>query len=305
MFNFFKPKIFNSGYLPEEDGHKVYFVEAGNPKGEPVLFFHGGPGGGLNLRYMNGFDRHKYRMILFDQRGCQNSLPVGKIEDNNTWKLVDDANRLLKHLGVEDKVILRGASWGSTLALLFAIKYPQKVQSLLLSQIFLANEENRKWEEEESGAFYPDMLEKLYEKKKGGKSLAESFAEMINFGDMAEQVNAAVLYSGYERVLGKLNPKLELVDLGADDIAESKIYINYAAKKFMLDDNYIMQHLENVENIPTLIVHNRLDMVCPFKGAYLLHKKMPNSKLVVVPDIGHGSKMLKKVLKKEIKKFLH
>lgn len=304
MFNFFRAKVFNSGYLPAEDGHKVYFVEAGNPKGEPVLFFHGGPGGGLNLKHTAAFDRKKYRMIFFDQRGCQNSLPVGKIEDNNTWKLVDDAQRLLEYLKIKNKVILRGGSWGSTLALIFAIKYPQTVRCLLLSQIFLANEENRKWEEEESGLFYPDMLEKLYEKKNSSQTLSETFATMINFGDMAEQAEAAVLYSGYERVLGKLNPKLELVDLGADDIAESKIYINYAAKKFMLDDNYIMQHLENVENIPTLIVHNRLDMVCPLKGAYMLHKKMPNSKLVIVPDIGHGSKKLKKVLKKEIRKFL-
>lgn len=304
MFNFFKPKIFNSGYLPEEDGHKVYFVEAGNPKGEPVLFFHGGPGSGLSLKYASGFNKRKYRMIFFDQRGCQNSLPVGKIEDNNTWKLVDDANRLLDYLKIKGKVVLRGASWGSTLALLFAIKYPQKVKCLLLSQIFLANEENRRWEEEESMLFYPDILEKLYNEKKGTKSLSESFAAMINFGDIAEQVNASVLYSGYERVLGSLDPKLELVDLTADDIAKSKIYINYAAQRFMIEDNYILQHIEDVQNIPTLIVHNRLDMVCPFKGAYMLHNKMQNSKLVVVPDIGHSSKKLKKVIKKEVRKFL-
>jgi proline iminopeptidase len=304
MFNFFKAKVFNSGYLPVEDGHKVYFVEAGNPLGEPVLFFHGGPGGGLNLKHAAMFNRNDYRMIFFDQRGCQNSLPVGKIENNNTGKLVDDANRLLEFLKIEDKVILRGGSWGSTLALLFAIKYPQKVKCMLLSQIFLANDENRKWEEEESGLFYPDILEKLYAKKKGTQSLAESFATMINFGDVAEQVAASVLYGGYERILGKLNPKLELNDLGADDIAESKIYINYAAQKFMLEDNYILQHIENVKNIPTLIVHNRLDMVCPLKGAYELHKKIPNSKLVIVPDIGHGSRKLKRILKREIKKFL-
>ena len=304
MFNFFKPKIFNSGYLPEEDGYKVYFVEAGDPQGQPVLFFHGGPGGSFNLKHASCFNRREYRMIFFDQRGCHNSLPVGKIENNNTWKLLDDANRLLEYLKIDDKVILRGGSWGSTLALLFAIKNPQKVKCMLLSQIFLANEDNRKWEEEGSGAFYPDMLEKLYAKKKTSQSLAESFAVMINFGDINEQVEASVLYGGYERILGKFNPKLELVELAADDIAESKIYINYAAQKFMLEDDYILQHIENIKNIPTLIVHNRLDMVCPLKGAYQLHKKMTNSKLVIVPDIGHGSKKLKKVMKKEIKAFL-
>ena len=304
MFNFFGPKIFNSGYLPEEDGHKIYFFEAGNPDGEPVLFFHGGPGGSAKLKHADGFNKRKYRMILFDQRGCNNSLPVGKIEGNTSWKLVNDAERLLDHLGVRDKVILRGSSWGSTLALLFAIKNPQKVKSMLLSQIFLANEMSRKWEEEQSGLFYPDILERLYEKKNGSKSLSDSFASMINFGDMTEQVSAAVLYSGYERVLGEFKPKLELTELDADDIAKSKIYINYAAQKFMLEDDYILQHIENIKNIPTLIVHNRLDMVCPLKGAYDLHQNMPNSKLVIVPDIGHCSKKLYKFLKKEIKLFL-
>ena len=304
MFNFFKPKIFNSGYLPAENGHKVYFAETGAPFGEPVLIFHGGPGDGMNISHAKNFDSRKYRCIFFDQRGCGNSLPKGKVENNTTWDLLNDANRLLEHLQIKDKVIVKGASWGSTLALLFAIQNPQKVKYLLLSQIFLADEETRTWIEEDSALFYPDIIEKLYKYKNNSQSLSENFASMINFGDMSEQVDAAVLYGGYERILGKLDPKLELIKLGADEIVSNKIYINYSAKKFMLEDNFILKHIEAIKTIPTLIVHNRLDMSCPLKGAYRLHKELPNSKFFVVKDIGHSSRKLKRKIKKEIKAFL-
>ena len=235
MFNLFKPKVYNSGWLPEKDGHKVYFMEAGNPKGKPVLIFHGGPGGAAKLRHAYAFDRKKYRVILFDQRGSGHSLPAGETLHNTTKDLLDDADRLLEYLKIGGQVIVRGGSWGSTLALLFALRHPDKVEKLLLSQIFLADEKAKRW---------------------------------------------------------------------LDDIASNRIYIHYAAEDFMLADGQIMENIEVIKNIPTLIVHNRLDMVCPLCGAYALHKQLPKSKLVIVPDIGHSSPMLHKAIEREIKAFL-
>lgn len=304
MFNFFKPRIYNSGYLPEQGGHKVYFMEAGNPEGKPVLVFHGGPGGSAKLRHAYAFDRKKYRVILFDQRGGGKSLPAGEMQNNTTKDLLNDAERLLAYLKVDGKVIVRGGSWGSTLALLFAIKNSERVEKLLLSQIFLADKSAQKWLEEDSGLFYPDMLAKLKLETQKGQTPAQSFAAMINAKDLVRQVKAVSLYGNYERVLGKLSPRLEIDDVTADDISSCRVYINYAAQSFMLEDGFIMKHIAKIKHIPTLIVHNRLDMVCPLQGAYELHKKMPQSKLVVVPDIGHSSDLLHKMLNLEIKKFL-
>lgn len=304
MFNFFKPKIYNSGYLPEKDGHRVYFMEAGNPQGQPVLVFHGGPGGNAKLRHAYAFDRKKYRVILFDQRGGGQSLPAGEMQNNTTGALLDDAERLLACLKVDGKIIVRGGSWGSTLALLFAIRHPKRVEKLLLSQIFLADKAGQKWLEEGSGLFYPDMLAKLTAETKKGQTPAQSFADMINSADLVQQVKAASLYGNYERVLGKFSPRLEIDEVTADDISSNRIYINYVAQNFMLEDGFIMKHIAKIKHIPTLIVHNRLDMVCPLQGAYELHKKLPHSKLTVVPDIGHSSDMLYKTLDREIKEFL-
>lgn len=304
MFNFFKPKIYNSGYLPEKDGHKVYFTEAGNPAGKPVLVFHGGPGGSAKLRHAYAFDRKKYRVVLFDQRGGGRSLPAGEIKNNTTADLLDDAGRLLDYLKIDGKVIVRGGSWGSTLALLFALRHPDRVEKLLLSQIFLADGAAQKWLEEGSGLFYPDMLAKLTAETSKGRTPAQSFAAMINSADLTQQVKAAALYGNYERVLGSLNPRLEIDEITADDISNCRIYINYAAQNFMLEDGFILKHIAKIKHIPALIVHNRLDMVCPLQGAYELHKKMPRSELVVVPDIGHSSALLYKAIESEIKRFL-
>ena len=246
MFNLFKPKVYNSGWLPEKDGHKVYFMEAGNPKGKPVLVFHGGPGGAAKLRHAYAFDRKKYRVILFDQRGSGHSLPAGETLHNTA----------------------------------------------------------KRWLDEDSGMFYPDMLEKLKEENQKGRTTAQSYNAMIASEDLTKQVKAVSLYGKYERVLGSLEPRLEIEEVTADDIASNRIYIHYAAEDFMLSDGQIMENIEVIKNIPTLIVHNRLDMVCPLCGAYALHKQLPKSKLVIVPDIGHSSPMLHKAIEREIKAFL-
>lgn len=306
MFNLFTPRVFNSGYLPEKEGHRIYFMELGNPNGEPVLIFNGGPGGVSKTYKAAPFNRKKYRVIMFDQRGCGKSMPTGGMENNDSIATLEDAERLIKHLNIKKPLIVRGGSWGATLALLFAMRNPNTVKKLLLSQVFLADLNNKKWMEEDSGLFYPDILEKIESSATKNKklNLAQRFAKMMNSYNLGQQVKAVNTYGSYERVLGQLSPELGRKKITQDDINSNMIYINYCAQNFMLEDNCILEHTSIIKHIPTLIVHNRLDMVCPLKGAYELHKKLPKSKLVIVPDIGHSSKLLRKTVKKEIIRFL-
>lgn len=304
MFNWFMPKIFNQGYLPEKDGHQVFFMEAGNPKGKPVLVFHGGPGGSAKLRHAAAFDRKKYRVILFDQRGCGQSLPSGDIKHNTTADILDDAARLLNFLQINEKVIVRGGSWGSTLALLFALKYSERVECLLLSQIFLADDKAMAWIEEISGWFYPDIMEDLQKGLKSGEATAKAYNEMINSSDLSEQVKATAMYGNYERVLGQLNPVLPQGEVTQKDVEATRIYLHYMTENFMLRPEQIMDAIDTIAHLPTLIVHNRLDMVCPLEGAWRLHKALPKSKLVIVPEKGHSAPLLHKTINKEIKVFL-
>lgn len=300
---FFEPKPFNSGYLAEKDGHRVYFMEVGNPKGEPVLFFHGGPGGEAKARHTKCLDLKKYRAILFDQRGCGKSLPEGQWNKNTTDDLIDDTIRLLEHLNVQDKLILRGASWGSTLALKFAIKYPEKVKMLLLSQIFLGNNEDKEWIEEHSSHFYPDIWEKITSFVPSSDTVPEYYAGLISSGQRKKQEKALTYYGAYERLLGSLDPKFEPKEADEKSLAAARIYFNYTNKRFYMKEDEIIKNIRKISNIPALIVHNRLDFVCPLKGAYRLHKSMPNSKLVIVPEKGHVGKLLYKTIKKEIRDF--
>ena len=306
MFNLFTHRFFNSGYLPETEGHRIYFMEFGNPKGEPVLIFNGGPGGISKAYKASVFNRRKYHVIMFDQRGCGKSLPPGEMKNNDTIALLEDAERLIKYLNIKSQIIVRGGSWGSTLALLFAMRNPRIVKKLLLSQIFLADSDNKKWLEEESGLFYPDMLEQLETTahQPPESNLAERFAKMINSYNLEQQIKAVNTYGSYERILGCLSPKFISHKITQDDINSNMIYINYCARNFMLEDKCIIINTSIIKHIPTLIIHNRLDMGCPLKGAYELHKHLPKSKLIIVPDIGHTSKLLRKVIKKEIKYFL-
>ena len=304
MFNWFAPKVFNQGYLPEEDGHQVFFMEAGSKDGKPVLVFHGGPGGASRLRHAEAFDRRKFRVVFFDQRVCGRSQPSGETAHNTTADLLHDAARLLDFLDIKEKVILLGGSWGATLALLFAEKYPERVKALLLSKIFLAAEISAGWTDDVSGWFYPDVMDKLRRIMPENANLPEYYAEMVNSRNLSDQVKAASLYGNYERVLGQLVPAFEKKEVTQDDVNAARIFINYAAAGFMLKDDQIMSNVERIRELPALIVHNRLDMVCPLIGAWRLHKALPASKLVIVPEKGHVGPLMARTLKKEIRRFL-
>ncbi|MCQ2741506.1 MAG: alpha/beta fold hydrolase, partial [Alphaproteobacteria bacterium] len=268
----FEPKPYQSGYLPEKAGYQVYFETFGNPKGKPVLLFHGGPGGSFHRYRAKYANLKKYYVIMFDQRGCGRSLPLGEIKHNITKNLLDDTTRLLSFLKIKKKVILWGASWGSTLALLWAEQNPQKVERMLLSQIFLANKASRDWEFGGTRYIYPEFVEKM-ERDSCGKIL-NYYNKLIHSDNKKNQLQAANTYGWFERVCGSLNPSFNhLEELSDKELASHRIYMHYADNKFFLSDNQILDDIDRIKNIKTLIIHNRLDLICPYKGAYEVHHK--------------------------------
>lgn len=301
---FFIPRPFNDGYLPELDGHDVYFAEFGNPQGVPILMFHGGPGYHSRAENARNFDLKKFRVIMFDQRGGGKSKPLGKLENNTTQDLLDDAVRLLDYLKIDGQIVVYGSSWGSTLALLFAEQYPKVVKCLLLSKIFLADRFCQNWELRDSGFFYPDILEQIRGDLMDNRLIPDYYCKMINSEDKSLQARAMSLYGSYEFILGSLNPKIEIREVDEKYLSSTRIYMFYAAAEFMLGDDEIMDNISKIRHIPTLIVHNRLDFVCPPINAYRLHKALPESKLVIVPERGHSGKLISKTNKIEMVEFL-
>ena len=300
-----EPKPFHEGYLPEADGHHIYFAEYGNPKGQVVLVTHGGPGGASHVGHLAGFCLKKYRVIRFDQRGCGKSLPFGKLENNTMDDLVWDIKRLYDYLHLSGKVILRGGSWGSTVMLCFAEKYPELVKMMILSQIFLADKVADDWFNQQSALFYPEFIEKMTKQAGTWKTLPEYYWELINAKDEKKRLLALNQYGWYERVLGNFYPhfgKFEQAD--EQNVQELRIYLHYAIKAFTLKNNQIMRHVRKISHIPTLLLHNRLDMCCPLFSAYKLHQKMTASELKIAGGIGHTNPKLKAFMTKEIARYL-
>ncbi len=305
MFSFlFKDaKPFSTGYLPDDKGHSVYFHQFGNPEGVPVFSFHGGPGSRSKPKHAKLYNLKKFRVILFDQRGCGMSTPAGKFEDNGLADLLHDAKRLLDMLGIE-KAIISGASWGAALALVFAQNFPERVQKLIVSSVFLARQKDIDWIAKESSRFYPDLMQEMVKELNDQSFLRSNYAQMILSDNKADQIKAARLYGSYERMIGQLNPSFSAEVPTDDHIAAFKIYMHYDRYNYGLQENQILENIETIKDIPTLIVHNRLDMICPLKQAWLLHRSLNNAKLVIVPDAGHSSELLVKTIKKEVTAFL-
>ena len=294
----FLPKPYNEGYLPEEDGHKIYFAEYGNKKGIPVLLFHGGPGGSCKAKKIKGINLNKYRVITLDQRGCGLSTPLGKIENNTTDDLLKDYDRLVNYLNINKKIILRGGSWGSTIALLWAEKNPQKVEKMLLSQIFLANDDFHHWEFDGTKYIYPEFVEYMDKKSKG--NIIGYYNKLIQSSNAKKQLEAINEFGWFERICGSMRPEFACFSDACDkELASNRIYIHYAANNFFLKGNDILKNINKIKDIKTIIIHNRLDLICPFKGAYDLHKNMNNSELIIVDEFGHvGNKLRKTIAKK-------
>ena len=288
---------YSTGRLGVSEVHELYYEQSGNPQGKPVVFLHGGPGGGTDPRMRRFFDPEVYRIVLFDQRGCGKSTPHASLHENTTWHLVDDIEALREHLGIAAWQVF-GGSWGATLALAYAQKHPARVTELVLRGIFMLRRSELEWfyqDSEGAAALFPDLWEQylapipLDERY----DLIRAYYRRLTSTDAAERNAAARAWSVWEGATSflHLNPayvsKFEESDYAA---AFARIECHYFVNGgFFEVDDQLLRDVPRIRHIPCVIVQGRYDVVCPMRSAWALHRAWPESKLVIVPDAGHSA----------------
>ena len=288
---------YDRGHIRVSPIHELYFEQCGNPNGKPVVFLHGGPGAGLIDDYRRFFDPAAYRIVLFDQRGAGRSRPHASLEDNTTWHLVSDIEHLREHFGI-DKWLVFGGSWGSTLALAYAETHPQRVTGLILRGIFLCRPKEIRWFYEDSNganAIFPEQWEQFIKVIPEGErdNLVAAYYRRLT-GDSDEQkVAAAHAWSTWESSALKLIPDQHVIDDFNEPelaVALSRIECHYFMNNCFFDtDNYLLENVDKIRQIPTVIVHGRYDIICPVMNAWELYRAFPEATLNIIPDAGHAA----------------
>ena len=278
----------DTGFL-SRDGHQIYYEQCGIEEGVPVLFLHGGPGAGCSPAHRRMFDPRKYRAILFDQRGCGRSHPYASITNNSTHDLVEDIEALRQHLGI-DKMVLFGGSWGSTLALCYAIAYPQHCASFILRGIFLGSKPEIDWFLYEMGRFFPEAFKAFSEflpKAERDDILGNYFKRLTGLSS-ADALNAAKAWASYENSCATL--AAEKRGAGDGSLAISLIEAHYFKHNCFLEDDYIISHIERLSHLPCVIVNGRHDVICPpFTAKRLADRWGPKASLHLIDDAGHSA----------------
>lgn len=285
---------FNTGFLKVSSVHNIYFEQVGNPNGKPVVFLHGGPGGGLITNYRRYFDPKKWRVILFDQRGCGQSTPFAEIKDNTTWDLIADMEKLRLHLNVPKWAVF-GGSWGSTLALAYSITHPEMCSELFLRGIFLLRKKEIDWFYQEGcSKIFPDAWEEYIKPipMNERNDLVQAFSKRLTSSDLKIRKEAARAWSIWEGSTSHLIPEAALIEhFGEDEFAEAFARIEchyFTSKGFFPEDNYLLNHISKIRHIPTVIVQGRYDVVCPAESAWDLHRAFPQAELHLIADAGHS-----------------
>ena len=286
---------FKTGRLKVSAVHELYYEESGNPAGKPVVFVHGGPGGGTEPSYRQFFDPRVYRIILFDQRGCGLSTPHASLEDNTTWTLVADMERLRTHLNI-DKWQVFGGSWGSTLSLVYAVTHPTRVTELVLRGIFLARQEEIDWLYQFGASeIFPDAWDNYVAviPPAERQDMVAAYHRRLTGADEKERRRAAIAWSSWEGHVTKLIPVASHIDRFEEAefaLAFARIECHYFLNKaFFEKDGWLLDQIPKIRHIPAAIVHGRYDVCCPFKSAWELHKAWPEADLFAVPDAGHAA----------------
>jgi proline iminopeptidase len=288
---------YDRGRLKVSAIHELYYEQCGNPQGKPVVFLHGGPGAGLVPDYRRFFDPEAYRVVLFDQRGSGQSTPHASLEDNTTWHLVSDIEKLREHCGI-DQWLVFGGSWGSTLALAYAETHPEKVRGLVLRGIFLGRPDEARWFYAHGGgasAIFPDGWEDFVQIIPAAErdDMIGAYHRRLTSDDASVRHEAARAWSIWESSALRLLPDQDLVDeFSEPDKAASlaRIECHYFMNDcFFETDNYLIENVSRIRNIPAVIVHGRYDIICPLTSAWELHRAWPEAKLEIIPDAGHAT----------------
>jgi proline iminopeptidase len=274
---------YRTGNLKVSELHELYFEEVGNPNGSPVVFLHGGPGGGISEDHRKYFDPKHYRVLLFDQRGCGKSTPFAELKENTTWDLVADIEKLRTHLNIE-KWIVFGGSWGSTLALTYALTHPTRVRGLCLRGIFMCRKKEIDWFYQEGASkLFPEAFQNYLKPipEAERNDLVKAYYKRLTSDDRKVRIEAARAWSVWEASTSRLVPDLSMIEEHDEDDF---------ALAFAPSDNHIIENIDKIRHIPCEIVHGRYDVVCPIENAFELHQAWPESQFHVSNSSGHSAK---------------
>jgi proline iminopeptidase len=285
---------YHQGNLVVSALHTLYFEQSGNPDGQPVVFLHGGPGGGTIPLYRQMFDPQRYRIILFDQRGCGRSTPAAELRDNTTWHLVSDIEALRQHLGI-DRWVVFGGSWGSTLALAYAQTHPDRCLGLILRGIFMLRQMEIDWFYQSGASFlFPDAWAQYLAPIPVAErdNMVAAYYRRLTNDDPQVRSQAAQAWSIWEGSTSKLivDPDIQS-RFGESSFADAfaRIECHYFINRgFFEHDDQLLRHCDRIQTIPTVIVQGRYDVVCPMRSAWDLHQALPLATFIVVPDAGHS-----------------
>ena len=284
---------YETGFLPLSGGHVMYWEQVGNPRGQPVLFLHGGPGAGAGAVHRRFFDPHHWRVIIFDQRGAGRSRPLGELRDNTTPHLVRDIEVLRQFLGIENWLLF-GGSWGSTLALAYAQEHPSRVLGCVLRGVFLGRQDEVVWFLDGLRRVFPDawaaFSEHLPPEERG--DLLGAYLRRLCDPDPAVHLPAARAWSQYEGSCSTLLPSPETVASFAQDrtaLGLARIEAHYFAHDLFLPPEGLLARMDRLAGIEAEIVQGRYDMVCPATSAFELAAAWPSARLTVIPDAGHSA----------------
>ncbi|QSB07592.1 prolyl aminopeptidase [Mycoplasma tauri] len=293
---------YEKGYLRTRDNlHEIYYEILGNPNGFPVLYVHGGPGAGASKDNRRIFDPKFYKIVIFDQRGCGESKPSMSLENNTTWHLVDDIELIREHCNI-DKWILLGGSWGTTLSLCYAIKYPNRVRTMVLRGVFLARKKDLLELYQEGTSYFNPIDFQRYISlvpEKYRNDVISYYHYMMHEGNEKLKEKALIEWARWESVNSKINkPEFKTDDLKS--IFEIALIENhYFFNNCFFEENYILNNVDKIKNIQTYIIHGAHDLICWPEGAYLLHKQLNNSELNFINEAGHSQwedKILSKII---------
>jgi len=299
MYNLYPELDFLEKFTLEVDGtHEIYYEMCGNAEGYPVVFLHGGPGSGCNPSQRRFFDPKHYCIILIDQRGCGRSKPQGETSHNTTADLVSDIEAIRAALGFE-KWLVFGGSWGSTLALSYALTHTDRVSGLILRGIFLSRPSELNWFLGDVAHFYPEVWNNLisYLPEDEQHDVLAAYSKRI-FNDAADiSIPAAFAWNAFENAIMRLVPnepkaaeaEKPFEEQSLIEVARARVQIHYIAHDCFVDGEAILKECTKLANIPTMIVQGRYDMVCPPKSAWELSRAMPHATFEIVQDAGHSA----------------
>ncbi len=284
---------YQTGMLPLDSRHTMYWEQSGNPRGVPVLFLHGGPGAGASPTHRRFFDPAFYRIVIFDQRGSGRSTPLGELTDNTTQHLVADIERLRRQLGVERWLVF-GGSWGSTLALAYGETHPERCLGFVLRGIFLCRQIEIDWFLQGMRTVFPEawreFVQFLPEPERA--DLLGSFHRRLIHPDPAVHLPAARVWSRYEGACSTLLPNVETAANLADDrvaLGLARTEAHYFVNHIFLPENALLDQVGCLRRHPAAIIQGRYDMVCPPMTADALARAWPEARYQIVPDAGHSA----------------